>query len=138
MVTSLLTETCCSLPISSPAALYAMFENPFWSFLELHSKIAYHWFISMHLFMSYSTFVLWFTPGTTIEESACAVFTKMWMLCYNPLYVLYQFGCGILWVVGWVLKSKIEINNQYTQRKPLYFENTGSTSSSKIGHDFRK
>ena len=25
-----------------------------------------------------------------------------------------------------------------TQRKPLYFENTGSTSSSKIGHDFRK
>ena len=28
--------------------------------------------------------------------------------------------------------------NQYTHRKPLYFENTGSASSSKIGHDFRK
>ena len=27
--------------------------------------------------------------------------------------------------------------NIYTQRKPLYFENTGSASSSKIGHDFR-
>ena len=26
----------------------------------------------------------------------------------------------------------------YTQRKPLYFENTGCTNSSKIGHDFRK
>ena len=28
--------------------------------------------------------------------------------------------------------------NQYTQRKPLYFENTGSASSSKIGHVFIK
>ena len=28
--------------------------------------------------------------------------------------------------------------NQYTQRKPLYFENTGSASLSKIGHNFRK
>ena len=27
--------------------------------------------------------------------------------------------------------------NQYTQRKPLYFENTGCTSSSKIGHDLK-
>ena len=27
--------------------------------------------------------------------------------------------------------------NQYTQRKPLYFEKKGSASSSKIGHDFR-
>ena len=28
--------------------------------------------------------------------------------------------------------------NPHAQRKPLYFENTGSISSSKIGHDFRK
>ena len=28
--------------------------------------------------------------------------------------------------------------NRHAQRKQLYFENTGSTSSSKIGHDFRK
>ena len=28
--------------------------------------------------------------------------------------------------------------NISTQRKTLYFENTGITSSSKIGHDFRK
>ena len=28
--------------------------------------------------------------------------------------------------------------NQYTQTKPLYFENMGSASSSKIGHDFGK
>ena len=28
--------------------------------------------------------------------------------------------------------------NTYSQRKPLYFENTGSASQSKIGHDFRK
>ena len=27
---------------------------------------------------------------------------------------------------------------QYTQRKPLYFENMGRASLSKIGHDFRK
>ena len=26
--------------------------------------------------------------------------------------------------------------NQHAQRKPLYFENKGSTSLSKIGHDF--
>jgi len=30
---------------------------------------------------------------------------------------------------------KINIPNQ---RKPLYFENTGSASSSEFGHDFRK
>ena len=36
------------------------------------------------------------------------------------------------------LKIMIFGHNQYTQRKPLYFENTGSASSSKIGHDFRK
>ena len=28
--------------------------------------------------------------------------------------------------------------NQYTQKKSLYFENKGSASSSKIGHDFKK
>ena len=28
--------------------------------------------------------------------------------------------------------------NRHAQKKPLYFENSGSTSSSKIGHDFRK
>ena len=35
-------------------------------------------------------------------------------------------------------EARFLAENQYTQRKPLYFENTGSTSSSKIGHDFRK
>ena len=35
-------------------------------------------------------------------------------------------------------KARFLAKNQYTQRKPLYFENTGSASSSKIGHDFRK
>ena len=38
---------------------------------------------------------------------------------------------------GGSLKARFLAKNQYTG-KPLYFENTGSTSSSKIGHDFRK
>ena len=35
-------------------------------------------------------------------------------------------------------KARFLAKNQYTQRKPLSFENTGSTSLSKIGHEFRK
>ena len=35
-------------------------------------------------------------------------------------------------------KARFLAKNQYTQRKPLYFEITASTSLSKIGHDFRK
>ena len=35
-------------------------------------------------------------------------------------------------------KARFLGKNQYTQRKPLYFESTGSDSLSKIGHDFRK
>ena len=35
-------------------------------------------------------------------------------------------------------KARLLAKNQYTQRKPLYFVNTGSTSSSEIGYDFRK
>ena len=35
-------------------------------------------------------------------------------------------------------KARFLAKNQYAQRKPLYFENTGSTSLSKIRHDFRK
>ena len=35
-------------------------------------------------------------------------------------------------------KASFMAKNQYTQRKPLYFENTGSASLSNIGHDFRK
>jgi hypothetical protein len=35
-------------------------------------------------------------------------------------------------------KQEFLAKNQYTQRKPLFFENTGSASSLKIGHDFRK
>ena len=38
----------------------------------------------------------------------------------------------------WVLKSKTLAKNQNTQRKPLYFVNTGNASLSKIGHHFRK
>jgi hypothetical protein len=51
--------------------------------------------------------------------------------CTVHIYIKYQFGCGIL-------KVRFLAKNQYTQRKPLYFENTGSASLSKIGHDFRK
>ena len=40
--------------------------------------------------------------------------------------------------VGGSQKERFWAKNQYTQRKALYFENTGSASSSKIGHDFRK
>ena len=39
---------------------------------------------------------------------------------------------------GGSLKARFLAKNQHTQRKPLYFENMGSTSLSKIGHDFRK
>ena len=39
---------------------------------------------------------------------------------------------------GGSYKAKFLAKNQYTQRKPWYFETTGSASSSKIGHDFRK
>ena len=44
----------------------------------------------------------------------------------------YQFGCGILKMVGPKKQDfwpKINI--------PFYFENTWSTSSTKIGNDFR-
>ena len=40
--------------------------------------------------------------------------------------------------VGGSLKVRFLAKNQYTQRKSMYFENTGSASSSKIGHDFRQ
>ena len=39
---------------------------------------------------------------------------------------------------GGSYKARFLAKNQYTQRKPLYFENTWSARSSKIGHDFRK
>ena len=35
-------------------------------------------------------------------------------------------------------EARFLAKNQYTHRKPLYFENRGSTSSSKIGQDFKK
>ena len=39
---------------------------------------------------------------------------------------------------GGSYKARFLAKYQYTQRKPLYFKNTGSANSSKIGHDFRK
>ena len=39
---------------------------------------------------------------------------------------------------GGYKKQIVLAKNQYGQRKPLYFENTGSASLSKIGHDFKK
>ena len=39
---------------------------------------------------------------------------------------------------GGSLKATFLPKNQYIQRKPLYFESTGSTCSPKIGHDFIK
>ena len=35
-------------------------------------------------------------------------------------------------------KSRFLAKNQYTQMKPLYCENAGSASLSKIGHDLKK
>ena len=35
-------------------------------------------------------------------------------------------------------KARFLAKNQYTQRKPMYFKNTGSASLSKIEHNFRK
>ena len=34
-------------------------------------------------------------------------------------------------------KARFLAKNQYTQRKPLYFDNTRSDSLSKIGHDLK-
>jgi hypothetical protein len=50
----------------------------------------------------------------------------------------YQFGYGILKMVGSKKEEFRPKINIPTQRKPLYFENTGSPSSSKFGHDFNK
>ena len=67
--------------------------------------------------------------------------------CYYQLFLeermlvsyvpYYQFGCVILKMLV-PKKAQLLAKSQYTQRKPLYFENTGSASLSKIGHDFRK
>ena len=46
---------------------------------------------------------------------------------------VYQFGCGILNMVG-PKKQDFWPKINILKRKPLYFENTGSASSSKIGH----
>ena len=47
---------------------------------------------------------------------------------FNFYDCIYQFGCGILKMVD-PKKEEFLAKNQYTQRKPLHFENTGSTSS---------
>ena len=60
-----------------------------------------------------------------------------WIIIAQRLKDLYQFGCGILKMVG-PKKQDFLSENQYTTRKSLYFENAGSASWSKIGHDFRK
>ena len=51
--------------------------------------------------------------------------------------VQYQFGCGILKMVG-PKKQDFWPKITILKRKPLFFKNTGSISLSKIGHDFRK
>ena len=82
VVTPLLTETCCSLPISSPAALMQCLEILSEVFLtSFKNSIPFIWFMHLHflgvlIYEFYSTFVLWYIPGA-IEENACAVFTKM-------------------------------------------------------------
>ena len=48
-----------------------------------------------------------------------------------------MFSCEILKRVG-PKKARLLAKNQHNQRKPLYFENIESNSSSKIGHNFRK
>ena len=58
---------------------------------------------------------------------------KRWEQQFN----ISSVDCGILKMVG-PKKEVFWLKNQYSRRKPLYFENMGSTSSSKIGHDFRK
>jgi hypothetical protein len=52
-------------------------------------------------------------------------------------WILIPVRFGILKMVG-PKKARFLAKNQYTRRKPFYFENTGSASFSKIGHDFRK
>ena len=48
-----------------------------------------------------------------------------------------MFGCGVLKILG-RKKQDFWPKIDMLKGKPLYFENTGSASSSKIGHDFRK
>ena len=55
---------------------------------------------------------------------------------YASRYVYqYQFGCGILKTVG---PKKQDFWPKIDILKGNHFENTGSASSSKTGHDFRK
>ena len=67
------------------------------------------------------------------------VFKYANICCYHK-YVQYLLISAWLWnsKKGGSLKATFLVKNRYTQRKPLYFENTGSASSSKIGHDFKK
>ena len=52
---------------------------------------------------------------------------------HNRCTLLYTHISSVVEFQRWcVLKSKILAKNQYTQTKPLYFENMGSTSSQKI------
>ena len=62
-----------------------------------------------------------------IKGKACKIVKKLSVEYGNK-------GCG---VGGTELESFLP-KNQHAQRKQLYFENTGSTSLSKIGHNFRK
>ena len=105
-----------------------MFGYPFWSFLtSFKNSIPFIWFMHLHFLdvlicEFYSTFVLWYIPGA-IEENACAVFTKMWMLCYNPLYVL---GTSVQPKPSFSIGNQIQGPLWVLVSEPIFFSKIGT------------
>ena len=129
--------------------------------ISIYSVITKLWFVKRYILISFSyfpkknaqkmlfvSFLIWVYHALTqqlclkwpfIKLPFIVIVPGLFVLPSKAFYVLckYQFGCGILKMVG-PKKQDFWPKINILKGNKLYFENTGSSSLSKIGHDLRK